>query len=120
MVNAWLLAESTAAAATLTADRAVASSAALVALTGVLAGGFALTRSAGRGVRRSSSAAVVAGLVGVVVGLLVVAAADGGPGTGNGVVGGYAGVACGLLAVLLGGLALRRSRRPAGDPRKPL
>jgi hypothetical protein len=51
-----------------------------------------------------------AGVAGTLVGILVLAIADGGPGTGNGVVGGYAGVLFGLIAVLLGGLALLRSR----------
>ena len=45
------------------------------------------------------------------VGILVLATADGGPGTGNGVVGGYAGVVFGLVAALLGGLALLSWRR---------
>jgi hypothetical protein len=42
--------------------------------------------------------ALAAGVVGAVVGMLVLATADGGPGTGNGVVGGYAGVMFGLIA----------------------
>ncbi len=47
----------------------------------------------------------------MVVGGLVVATADGGPGTGNGIVGGFAALAIGLIAAILGGLALARSRR---------
>ena len=57
--------------------------------------------------------ALVAGVAGVLVGALVVATADGGPGTGNGIVGGYAALALGLIAALLGGLAFARSRRTA-------
>ncbi|MEO6085116.1 MAG: DUF6223 family protein, partial [Umezawaea sp.] len=49
------------------------------------------------------------GLAGAVIGLLVVAAAEGGPGTGYGIVGGYVALVVGLVAVLLGGLALARS-----------
>jgi hypothetical protein len=45
------------------------------------------------------------------------ATADGGPETGNGVVGGYAALAIGLIAVVLGGLALTRSRHTVTDPR---
>jgi hypothetical protein len=41
---------------------------------------------------------------------LVVAAAEGGPGTGYGIVGGVAALAVGLLAVGLGALGLARSR----------
>ncbi|MFC7641205.1 DUF6223 family protein [Streptosporangium lutulentum] len=44
---------------------------------------------------------------------LVVAAADGGPGTGYGIVGGYLALAVGLIAMALAGLALARSRRAA-------
>jgi hypothetical protein len=42
---------------------------------------------------------------------LVVAAADGGPGTGYGIVGGYAAVVIRLVAAVVGGVALARSRR---------
>jgi hypothetical protein len=55
--------------------------------------------------------ALVAGLAGAVVGGLVVAAAEGGPGTGYGIVGGYLALAVGLIAMVLGGLALVRRRR---------
>jgi hypothetical protein len=41
----------------------------------------------------------------------VVAAADGGPGTGYGIVGGFVAVVIGLIATVLGWLALVRSRR---------
>jgi hypothetical protein len=55
--------------------------------------------------------ALVAGPLAVVNGGLVLAVANGGPGTGNGVVGGAGALVLGLIALLLGGLALARSRR---------
>jgi hypothetical protein len=91
---------------TLTAGRLVGTTAALIALAGVVAGGFALTRSTSR---RGSVAALAAGLVGVAAGALVVATAEGGPGTGYGVVGGFAALAAGAIAVGLGALGLVRS-----------
>jgi hypothetical protein len=111
MTDSLLLAGSTVDAGTLTLDRAVATVAALVALAGAIVGGLALARSAGASVTRRSFVALTAGVVGTFVGILVLATADGGPGTGNGVVGGYAGVVLGLIAAVLGGLALLRSRR---------
>jgi len=113
MIHSLLLAGSTVDPGTITLDRAVATVGALVALGGVIVGGLALARSAGSSVTRRSFVALAAGVVGTFVGILVLATADGGPGTGNGVVGGYAGVTFGLIAVLLGGLALGRSRRHA-------
>ena len=53
------------------------------------------------------------GLIAVVNGWLVLAIADGGPGTGNGVVGGAAAFVLGLIAMALGGLVLARCRRAA-------
>ena len=47
----------------------------------------------------------------VVNGGLVLAVANGGPGAGNGVVGGAAALVLGLIGMVLGGLALARSRR---------
>ena len=92
---------------TLTAGRLVGSAAALVALAGVIIGGIVLARPNGR----RSMMAVVAGLIGLIGGGVLVATADGGPGSGSGIVGGYAAVAVGLVATVLGGLALARSRR---------
>jgi Family of unknown function (DUF6223) len=111
MTNSLLLAVSTVDAGTVTVDRVVATAAVLVALAGAIVGGLALARSAGASVTRRSFVALTAGVVGAFIGILVLATADGGPGTGNGVVGGFAGVVLGLLAALLGGLALLRSRR---------
>jgi hypothetical protein len=96
-------------AGTLTTGRLVGSVAALVALAGVIIGGLALTRS-GNG-RRRANVALVAGLTGMVAGGLVVAAAEGGPGTGYGIVGGFVALVIGLIATALGWLALARSRR---------
>jgi hypothetical protein len=100
---------------TLTTGRLVASVAALVALAGVVVGGLALARSAGRTRigprRRGATVALVSGLTGMAVGALVVAVADGGPGSGSGIVGGFAALVLGLTATLLGRLALSRSRR---------
>ena len=113
MINLLLVAASDVDAGSLTLDRAVATVAALVSLAGAIVGGLALARSAVSSVTRRSFGAMAAGAVGAFVGILMLATADGGPGTGNGVVGGYAGVMFGLIAVLLGGFALRRSRRHA-------
>jgi Family of unknown function (DUF6223) len=100
---------------TLTAGRFWSLVAALLGLIGVVLGGLALARSAGRigrGTgRRGSIVALVAGLAGAVIGGLVVAAAEGGPGTGYGIVGGYIALVIGLTAMALGALALTRSRR---------
>jgi hypothetical protein len=99
---------------TLTTGRLVGSVGALVALAGVVVGGLALARAgrAGAG-RRGAVVALVAGLAGMATGALVVAATEGGPGTGYGIVGGFAALAIGLVAAVLGGLALARSRRAA-------
>ncbi|MEV0705323.1 DUF6223 family protein [Saccharopolyspora sp. NPDC050389] len=98
-----------------TPDRIWATAAALLALVGVVIGGLALARSAGRignGTGgREAIVALVVGLIAVVNGGLVVITADGGPGTGNGIVGGYLALVLGLIAIVLGGLARARSRR---------
>ena len=66
---------------TLTADRLWATTAAVLALVGVVIGGLALARSAGR------------------------------IGTGNGRAGAIVALVVGLTGVVLGGMALARSRR---------
>jgi uncharacterized protein DUF6223 len=93
--------------------RTVPSTAAVLGLIGVVAGGLALARSVRRGGdhRAGGVAALVLGLVGLVVGAVHAANAAGGPGTGNGLVGAVAAVALGLVAAVLGGLVLARSRR---------
>ena len=87
---------------------------AVLALIGVVIGGLALRRSAGRigtgNGRMGAIVALVAGLIAVVNGGLNLAVAKGGPGTGNGVVGGAVALVLGLIAIALSGLALARSR----------
>ena len=99
----------------LTARRLWATTAAGLALVGVVIGGVALARSAGRiGTGNGRMGAMVglgAGLIAVVNGGLNLAIAKGGPGTGNGVVGGAVALVLGLIAMALGGLSLARSRR---------
>jgi hypothetical protein len=97
---------------TLTAGRFWSLVAALVGLTGVVIGGLTLARSGriGNG-GRGAIVALAAGLAGGAIGGLVVAAADGGPGSGSGIVGGFVALAVGLTGMALGGLALARSRR---------
>ncbi|MFD0353351.1 DUF6223 family protein [Streptomyces sp. NPDC127110] len=97
-----------------TFDRIWASVAALLAIAAVVIGRLALTRSTrriGNGGRRGAVVALGAGLIALVNGGLVLATADGGPGTGNGVVAGAAALVLGLIATLLGGLARARSLR---------
>src|SRR5690348_574827 len=96
---------------TLTTDRLVATLAVLVWVAGAIAGGLALARPS----LRRSAVALAAGVIGTVTGAIVVATADGGPGTGNGVVGGWAALAIGLVALVLGGVATSRARR-LGSP----
>src|SRR5918994_1980987 len=84
----------------LTADRLWATTAAVLALVGVVIGGLALARSAGRigtgNGRMGAIVALVAGVIAVVNGGLAFATARGGPGTGNGGVGG-------IVALVVGG-----------------
>ena len=98
-----------------TPRRLWATTAAGLALVGVVIGGLALARSAGRiglgNGRMRAIVALVAGLIAGVNGGLNLAFAKGGPGTGNGVVGGAVALVLGLIAMALGGLALARSRR---------
>ncbi|MET9849295.1 DUF6223 family protein [Streptomyces ossamyceticus] len=110
----------------LTSGRLVGTTAAFVALAGVVIGVLALTRStdrpgngsngngsgSGNGTRRNRAImALAAALVGLVMGVVNLAVADGGPGTGNGVIAGAAALALGLIGTALGGLAVTRARR---------
>ena len=99
----------------LTPRRLWATMAVLLGLVGVVIGGLALARPAGRfgtaSGRLGAIVALVAGLIAVVNGGLNLAIATGGPGTGNGVVGGAAALVLGLVGMALGGLALAHSRR---------
>jgi hypothetical protein len=102
-----------------TLRRLWATTAAVLALAGVVTGGLALGRPAGRfGIaygRTGGTVALVVGLVAAVNGGLNLAVANGGPGTGNGVVGGAAAFVLGLIALGLGGLALARCSRTAPE-----
>jgi Family of unknown function (DUF6223) len=89
-----------------TYQRVWASIAAGVALASLITGGVALTRRA----PRFAIAAMIAGLIGAINGGLVLAVADGGPGSGNGVIGGAAAFVLGIAAVALGGFAVTRAR----------
>lgn len=99
----------------MTPRRLWATTAAALALVGVIIGGRALRRSAGpAGMgngRMGAIVALVAGLIAAVNGGLNLAVAKGGLGTGNGVIGGAAALGLGLIAMALGGMALARSRR---------
>ena len=91
----------------LTAGRAWSVVGIAYGLAAVVIGGRALARFT----RRTAVVALVTGVAGASVGALVVAAAEGGPGTGYGIVGGYVALVVGVAGLLLGGLALSRARR---------
>ena len=94
--------------------RAVASLAAVVGLIGVVMGGLALARSAGRvgtANGRTGAVALVLGLIGMVIAGLHLATSTGGIGTGHGRGGAIVAVVLGPIGMVLGGLALARSRR---------
>ena len=107
----------------LTPRRLWATTIAVLALVGVVIGGLALRRSAGRigtgNGRMGAIVALVAGPIAVANGGLNLAIAKGGPGTGNGVVGGAAALVLGLIAMALGGLALARARRARSGVTSP-
>jgi hypothetical protein len=94
-----------------TPGRTWASIAGLVGLAGLVLGAWALARIRSARARQAATGAVVAGVGSAVGGALVVAAAEGGPGTGYGIVGGYVALVVGLAAVVLGGWALARRAR---------
>jgi len=78
-----------------------------LALVSVITGGVALTRRA----TRRAVVAMIAGLIGAINGGLVLAVANGGPGSGNGVIGGAAAFVLGIAGVALGGFAVSRRAR---------
>ena len=99
-----------------TSRRLWATTAGALALVGVVVGGLALARSVrgiGNGGRLGAIVALVSGPVAAINGGLVLAVANGGPGSGNGVVGGAGALVLGVIGMALGALALRRSRRVA-------
>lgn len=86
-----------------------ATAAAATGLIGILLGGRALARSAGR--RRSApGTGMVLGLIAAVLGGLVIATSDGGLGSGNGLGGAVVAIVAGLIAIVLGFLARVRGR----------
>ena len=93
----------------LTSRRLWASLAGVLALVGVIVSGLALVRPASG--RLGALAGLATGLLAGVNGALVLAVANGGPGSGNGVIGGAGALVLGVVAMALGGLALVRSRR---------
>jgi hypothetical protein len=99
-----------------TSRRLWATAAGALALVGVVVGGLALARSVrrlGNAGRLGAIVALVAGPVAAINGGLVLAVANGGPGSGNGVVGGAGALVLGVIGMALGALVLRRSRRTA-------
>jgi hypothetical protein len=97
---------------TVTPERIVASAAVVAGLVGACVGGFALIRSVRRigDGRRGAMVALAVCPISVITGTLVVVTADGGVGTGNGVAGAVVAVTVGLIGMVLGGIALTRSR----------
>ncbi|WP_307855813.1 DUF6223 family protein [Kibdelosporangium banguiense] len=104
----------------MTAGRLWSLVAALSGLTGVIIGARTLARSKKRTTtgRRGPITSLATGTAATTIGALVIAAAEGGPGTGYGIVGGYVAVAVGLTALLLGGLSLTRPRHTTHPDRK--
>jgi len=107
----------------LTPRRLWATTAFALALVGVVIGGLALRRSAGRiGAgkgRMGAIVALVAGLIAAVNGGLNLAIAKGGPGSGNGVVGGAAALVLGMIGMVIAGIILARSRRTGSGVMSP-
>jgi hypothetical protein len=105
----------------ISSGRAVAFVAAVVALIGVVIGGLALARPAGRtrsgggaGTGKWRDRTVVAtalGLISIALGGVVMATSDGGIGTGNGLGGAIVATVLGVIGIALGGLARARGRR---------
>jgi len=97
----------------LTAGRLWSVVAAVLGLIGVAIGLLARTRRLGatKTRQRSTALGLGTGMAGAIIGGVVVAVADGGPGSGSGIVGGYMALLIGLLAILLGGLTLNQLHR---------
>lgn len=92
---------------TFSAGRIGASTAALVALAGLVIGVLALVRK--RNERKGSVIALITGAFGIALGGLVVVTAGGGLGTGNGLGGGFVAIIFGVAGIVVGWLARRRA-----------
>jgi Family of unknown function (DUF6223) len=105
-----------------TTRRLWATTASVLALISVVMGGLAMVRSAsfGAAARIGVILALAAGLVAVINGALVLVVATGGLGSGNGVVGGAVALVLGLIGMIIGGLALSRSRRRTVAEHEPI
>jgi hypothetical protein len=115
---AHALAQPSVDASALTAGRTWSLVAAALGLVAVVVGGRALTgsaRHAGTG-RRGGRVGLAAGVSATLIGGLIVATADGGPGTGSGVVGGVLASAIGLVGTTMAGVVLARVRRTVSEP----
>src|SRR5262245_48251753 len=90
-----------------TARRLWATTAGALAIAGLVVGGLALSASLRRGNdgRLKAIVALMAGMVAAINGGLVLAVADGGPGSGNGVVGGAGALVLGVIGMALGAFA---------------
>src|SRR5687768_10899025 len=89
----------------------------LIGLAGLIVGGLAFARAAGRigagNARVGAVVALLAGLTGMVLSIVHLGQSTGGYGTGNGRAGAIVALVASLIAVNLGGLALARTRRTA-------
>jgi Family of unknown function (DUF6223) len=105
----------------MSSGRLGAFAASIVGLIGIVIGGRALARSAGRGRAvggtgdrgRDTAVAMLLGLTSLVIGGLIVVTSDGGVGSGNGLGGAFVAMALGLIGIVVGGLARARERQVA-------
>ena len=94
----------------MSSGRLGATAAAVLGLIGVVIGGLAMARPAGRfgtgSGRLGAIVALAAGLIAMALGGLVVATADGGIGTGNGLGGAIVALVLGPIGLVIGGLVV--------------
>ena len=109
LASAHLVAAS---ATDMSAGRAGAIAAGLLALVGIVLGVRALRRSSA-GPASAPSVGLALGLVAIVTGGVVVATSDGSVGTGNGLGGAYVAIVAGLIALTVNTLARSRTQRRA-------
>jgi len=111
-------AHASSAAGNIGSGRLLPTVAALIGLAGVFTGRWALIhsrRAENRKVRSGALLALVSGLISLAIGILHAVNSAGGFGTGNGLAGAIVAMVLGLTALVLGGLALARSRRTTTD-----